>query len=123
MALIKPSKIKLIKLEAEESLIRKEIGKTEIFAEGVKTKFWQAIEERLKPELEDIENEIDKEQKILSAGNDRKLLVLLARKSSLEGFLGIRDFAKADKFFRDRLEKKHDEIKEYRERLDEHGIN
>lgn len=97
--------------------IRKEISKSQIFSEGVKGKFWKAIEDTLKPELDNTKREIEVEQSKLCEGNDRKLLVLIERRTRLEGFLGIKDFIKAERIFKDRLEKKQDQIKEYREKL------
>ena len=117
MSIIKPSPKILEQLKKQETAIRKEMAKADLFAQGVKSKFWQEISLTLEEKLKRIEREIENENKILFSGNDRKLIDLNARKQEIEGFLAIKDYIKGKEIFKQSLETKQDEIEEYEKKL------
>lgn len=117
MAIIKPSKIVLEKLEKKRRKLLAEEYKIKIFSEGIKTKFWELISKILKKKLEDTKSEIEKELNNLVNGNDRKLLVLKEREMQIVEFLGINNFIKIKDRIRNEIEKSNEEIKNYNAKL------
>ena len=113
MSLKKASDRKLERLLRDELAIKREIAKAEVFASGVKTEFWKAIEEKFKIDQDRIEMDLDK----FEENDDRKNTILLAKRFAIKGFLGIKDYAKSKQVFENALLRKQTEISDYRDRL------
>lgn len=110
----KPSSLKLKQLRAEAQRLEREIGKAGLFAEGVKSEFWRAMEIKLKDELQGIESKLDNYRGL----TDNQIRDLLADRLKTRGFLGVKDFVKAKTMFENRLTLIKARIEEQHAKLD-----
>ena len=117
MAIIKPSKKILDRLEKEEVSIRKNLASIEIFSSGIKTKFWETIYSKQTTKLEELNRQIDDELNKLSGMNKDLLIKLVTSRNTIRDFVSINDYVKAKDTFKKLLEKKQDEISKYKSRL------
>lgn len=104
---------KIKQMESSASVLEREIGKAGLFADGVKTDFWKAMEGKFKTELEGIEMKLDNYTKL----SDNEIRDCLAGRLRIRGFIGIKDFVRVKSQFQNRLTILTERIKENRAKL------
>lgn len=104
---------KIAEMEKTASYIEREIGKAGLFADGVKTDFWKALEGRYKDELEVIEKQLDGYAML----TDNVIRDCLAGRRRIRDFLGVRNFVKDKTQFQNRLTVLQGRIREERAKL------
>ena len=117
MALKRPSDKVLARLKTQESSLRRNIERSKLFSEGVKTKFWQEIERTQRERLHEVNVAIDDEMNKSPKMNIDVLIILQTTKTVLLSFLGITDFLGNQENIKIALDNKINEIEEYENRI------
>ena len=104
---------KIAEMERAATTIEREIGKAGLFADGVKTDFWKAIETKYKSELEAIESKLDNYTQL----TDNAVRDYLAGRKRIRDFLGVKNFVKDKARFQNRLTILQGRIAEERAKL------
>lgn len=103
---------KLRVLEAKAKSIQREIAKSSVYADGIKTDFWRKMEEQFRGKLESIDVQLDGYRKL----DDRQIRDVLADRLGLRQFVGLKNHVKAKTYFENELKIVQERIRELRER-------
>lgn len=117
MALVRPSNKVLDKLRAQEMSLRRNVARSKLFADGVKTKFWQEVERIQRERLHEVNTALDTELGKSPKMDMDVLIALQTTKTVLLSFLGITDFLGNQENMQIALDNKLKEIEEYEERI------
>lgn len=102
----------LRRLEKQRDRLESEIAKIDLFSAGLKTEFWKAVEDRIRPELARCETGLDKFEQL----PERDIIVLLTKRQAYRGFLDIKSYIRTREMLESALAAKRERISEYNER-------